>query len=335
MPAKKPKKTYRTLQEPATHGRFDREEIRRVLNEIMPQKISDPRDNQESLALQKILDRSKKNLKEGKAKPLRDAVRDIRAKAKQLKPLPKFKTKAEERKFWENHDSFDYLDWSKAIKNPYFWNLKPSLLDRITVDPASYSGQPTIRNLRIPVSLIIKLAANGLSAEEIVTIYPELETADIFQSLHFAARLISEISVKSVKTLKDLRGIIRELPKLGKDAKRFKDLDHLAGTWSGKDAAEFHKNIKDLESFVEIPDAEVIESGGDIIIIPVSNRPRAYKKLLALATKVMGDKELATLWLYETQFGLDDARPVDRMRTASGAKEVESLLLRLEYGDCL
>jgi len=90
-----------------------------------------------------------------------------------------------------------------------------------------------------------------------------------------------------------------------------------------------------LESFVKIPDAEIIKVGGDIIIIPASNRPRAYKKLLALANKVMGDKELATLWLYETQFGLDDDRPVNRMRTAKGAKEVESLLLRLEHGDCL
>ena len=31
-----------------------------------------------------------------------------------LKPIPVFKSEAEERKFWETHDSTDYLDWSKA-----------------------------------------------------------------------------------------------------------------------------------------------------------------------------------------------------------------------------
>lgn len=34
--------------------------------------------------------------------------------SKQLKPLPKFANEAEERHFWENHDSSEYLDWSKA-----------------------------------------------------------------------------------------------------------------------------------------------------------------------------------------------------------------------------
>ena len=60
-----------------------------------------------------------------------------------MKPIPKFQSEAEERKFWENHDSTEYLDWSKATK-PNFPNLKPStksislrlpsgLLDRIKV----------------------------------------------------------------------------------------------------------------------------------------------------------------------------------------------------------
>jgi hypothetical protein len=38
---------------------------------------------------------------------------------------PKFKTEAEERKFWETHDSTDYIDWSKA-ERARFPNLKPS-----------------------------------------------------------------------------------------------------------------------------------------------------------------------------------------------------------------
>jgi predicted DNA binding CopG/RHH family protein len=42
-----------------------------------------------------------------------------------LKPIPHFKTESEERKFWETHDSTDYMDWSKA-ERARFPNLKPS-----------------------------------------------------------------------------------------------------------------------------------------------------------------------------------------------------------------
>ena len=34
--------------------------------------------------------------------------------SKKLKPIPRFGNEAEERKFWETHDSTDYVDWSKA-----------------------------------------------------------------------------------------------------------------------------------------------------------------------------------------------------------------------------
>jgi predicted DNA binding CopG/RHH family protein len=63
--------------------------------------------------------------------------------SKSLKPIPRFRNEAEERQFWETHDSTDYVDWSKAqrVQLP---NLKPStrsislrlpqgLLDRIKV----------------------------------------------------------------------------------------------------------------------------------------------------------------------------------------------------------
>src|SRR6202035_5795119 len=42
-----------------------------------------------------------------------------------LKSVPAFKTEAQERKFWETHDSTDYIDWSKA-ERVRFPNLKPS-----------------------------------------------------------------------------------------------------------------------------------------------------------------------------------------------------------------
>jgi len=47
-------------------------------------------------------------------------------KNKKLKTIPKFKNEDEERKFWLVHDSTEYINWKKAVKNPIFANLKPS-----------------------------------------------------------------------------------------------------------------------------------------------------------------------------------------------------------------
>lgn len=59
--------------------------------------------------------------------------------------------------------------------------------DRITVDPDVLGGKPVIRGLRISVSLVVNLLANGMSAEEIVSEYPSLEPEDIPQALRYAA----------------------------------------------------------------------------------------------------------------------------------------------------
>jgi len=66
---------------------------------------------------------------------------------KKLKRIPVFTSEDEEREFWATHDSTDYIDWSKAIKNPLFPNLKPSTRSV---------------SLRLPVSLIeaLKFLAN-------------------------------------------------------------------------------------------------------------------------------------------------------------------------------
>ena len=68
-------------------------------------------------------------------------------------------------------------------------------LDRITINPGICQGQPTIRGMRITVSLIIKQVANGMSNRDILAAYPELENEDIVQSLKYAAWLASERTV--------------------------------------------------------------------------------------------------------------------------------------------
>jgi predicted DNA binding CopG/RHH family protein len=65
---------------------------------------------------------------------------------KNLKAIPKFKTEVEERRFWEEHDSTQYVDWSGA-EPARFPNLKPSTQSI---------------SLRLPASLLdnIKIEAN-------------------------------------------------------------------------------------------------------------------------------------------------------------------------------
>jgi uncharacterized protein (DUF433 family) len=65
-------------------------------------------------------------------------------------------------------------------------------LDRITFDPQIMAGQACIRGMRIPISLVINLIANGLSIAEIINDYPYLEPEDIQQSLKYAAWLTQE-----------------------------------------------------------------------------------------------------------------------------------------------
>ncbi|WP_316430511.1 DUF433 domain-containing protein [Leptolyngbya sp. NK1-12] len=65
-------------------------------------------------------------------------------------------------------------------------------LDRITTNPNVCLGQPTIRNMRITVSFILKLLATMQSVEAVLESYPELEAEDIQQALQYAAWAVSD-----------------------------------------------------------------------------------------------------------------------------------------------
>ena len=64
--------------------------------------------------------------------------------------------------------------------------------DRITYDPQILGGRACIRGMRIPVSLVVKLVANGMTLEQILHEYPDLEADDIYQALQYAADLVDE-----------------------------------------------------------------------------------------------------------------------------------------------
>ena len=70
--------------------------------------------------------------------------------------------------------------------------------DRITVDPDVLVGKPTIRGLRISVEQILKALAAGVTTQDLLQDYPELEEEDIKASLLYASRLVEEERVFSV-----------------------------------------------------------------------------------------------------------------------------------------
>ena len=68
-------------------------------------------------------------------------------------------------------------------------------LSRITLDSAVMGGKPCIRGLRVTVGTIVGLVASDYSFENILTLYPYLERADISEALKYAAWRSEEIEV--------------------------------------------------------------------------------------------------------------------------------------------
>ena len=66
------------------------------------------------------------------------------------------------------------------------------LADRITIDAEQCGGRPCVRGMRIRVSDILDLLANGLSPEQIIEELPDLESADIQACLRFASRRVAD-----------------------------------------------------------------------------------------------------------------------------------------------
>lgn len=70
--------------------------------------------------------------------------------------------------------------------------------DRITIEPGRRGGKPCIRGLRITVYDVLEYLASGMTIEEILEDFPELERDDILASLSFAAD--RERHIESLKT---------------------------------------------------------------------------------------------------------------------------------------
>lgn len=64
--------------------------------------------------------------------------------------------------------------------------------ERITVRADQMGGVPCIRGLRIPVTTVVGMVADGMTTEEILAAYPDLEAADVEQALRYAAEALQE-----------------------------------------------------------------------------------------------------------------------------------------------
>lgn len=62
-----------------------------------------------------------------------------------------------------------------------------SRLERVVSDPAVCHGQPTVRGLRYPVAVLLELLSSGLTIEDVLEDYPDLEREDVLAALEFGA----------------------------------------------------------------------------------------------------------------------------------------------------
>ena len=74
-----------------------------------------------------------------------------------------------------------------------------NLLKRITIDENICHGKPTIRGLRYPVEIILELLGSGMSHEEILEDYEDLENSDILAVLQYASKLSQVKSIYKIK----------------------------------------------------------------------------------------------------------------------------------------
>lgn len=70
--------------------------------------------------------------------------------------------------------------------------------ERITINPDQMGGVPCIRALRIPVATVVGMVADGMTNQEILDAYPDLEPDDIREALYFAAEAVRERAIPLV-----------------------------------------------------------------------------------------------------------------------------------------
>lgn len=78
-----------------------------------------------------------------------------------------------------------------------------NLIERITISPDICHGQPTIRGLRYPVEMILELLSSGMTPDEILADYEDLEREDIAAALAYARQLTQVKRIEPLKPVPD------------------------------------------------------------------------------------------------------------------------------------
>ena len=99
--------------------------------------------------------------------------------------------------FFRNFENAGIKLVEKALHNEIFRLMKQDVLSRITFNPEQCGGKPCIRNMRIRVTDVLSLLANGLTTEQIINEMPDLTPEDIQASLIYAASRIDHPVIKA------------------------------------------------------------------------------------------------------------------------------------------
>jgi len=78
--------------------------------------------------------------------------------------------------------------------------VKGMRFTRITVFPDKMGGVPCIRGLRIPVATVVGMVADGMTQDQILAAFPDLQHEDIREALQYAAEAVRERELPLVKT---------------------------------------------------------------------------------------------------------------------------------------
>lgn len=77
---------------------------------------------------------------------------------------------------------------------------------RITIDPEKCFGKPCIRGLRMPVASVLSYLSSGMTLEDILKEWPELERDDIYQALGYAAEAMQERVIPFTESITNGKG---------------------------------------------------------------------------------------------------------------------------------
>jgi len=76
--------------------------------------------------------------------------------------------------------------------------MKTELLKRVSVNPKIFNGKPIIRGMRIKVETILSLMERGISVDEILDDYPDLEIDDIKACIAYARYLVANETFEEI-----------------------------------------------------------------------------------------------------------------------------------------